>query len=56
MSQAKKTKIKMLIGIAGGAAPVYDLPDFAFAPGQVIEINATLAQIWIETGKAELAK
>lgn len=49
----KKTKVKILIPVAGGAEPMYDLPDFGYAPGQIVELHPKLAQIWIATGKCE---
>jgi hypothetical protein len=50
----KKTKVRILVGIAGNAEPRYELLDFSFAPGQVTELHPKLAEIWIATGKAEL--
>ncbi len=52
----KKTKVKMLITVAGGADARYDLPDFGYAPGQIVELHPKLAELWIATGKAEAAQ
>jgi hypothetical protein len=48
-----RTKVKMLIAIAGHAEPKYDLADFAFDPGQVVDIDSKLALLWIASGTAE---
>lgn len=45
-------KIKMLVSIAGHAMPQYGVADFAFLPGQVLDIDDRLAKIWIQGGHA----
>ena|SRR2546423_190068 len=47
-----KTKVKMLTGIAGLANPDYDLPEHSYAPQQEVEVDAVLAQTWIDSGLA----
>lgn len=46
-------RVRMLISVAGNAAPLYDLPDFAFKPGDTPELNKDLAKAWIAAGHAE---
>ena len=46
-------KIKFVQSIAGHAEPLYSLPDFSFRPGEEAEVNATLADAWIEAGIAQ---
>ncbi len=46
-------KVRILISIAGNAEPMYDLPDFSFAPGETLDLHDTLAQHWINAGHAE---
>jgi len=45
-------KIQIIQSIAGHADPRYDLADFSFAPGSVIEINDFLAEAWVASGVA----
>ena len=47
-------RVKILMSIAGHAMPNYSLEDFAFQPGQEVEINDGLALRWSEGGIAEL--
>ena len=49
----KKTKVKMLTGIAGNANPVYDLPEHSYQPEQIVELHSDLAGYWIAGGIAE---
>jgi hypothetical protein len=46
-------KVKMLVSIAGHAEPKYGLPEFAFKPGEVVELTDTLAKAWIAGWLAE---
>jgi hypothetical protein len=48
-----KIKVRIKRPIAGNAEPIYDLPDFGFAPGQVVELDQRLAESWIASGVAE---
>lgn len=48
--------IRMLVSIAGHGIPEFDLPDFSFAPGDEIDLHDELAQKWVESGIAEVAK
>ena len=48
-----KRKIRMKTSIAGNAEPMYDLRDFAFGPGQEVEVDERLAGNWIASGVAE---
>jgi hypothetical protein len=48
----KKTKVKMVVSIAGLAEPIYDLEEFSFKPGEEIEIHPELARHWIAAGHA----
>jgi hypothetical protein len=52
----RKIKVRILQSIAGHAEPMYDLPDFGFAPGQVVLIDERLAGNWISSGVAEAAQ
>jgi hypothetical protein len=49
----KKKTIRLLVSIAGHADPAHELPDFAFAPGDLADVSAALAKAWIEGGIAE---
>lgn len=46
-------KVRMLVSIAGHAEPLYKLPEFAFSPGDVVDVDKKLAAAWIEGGVAE---
>ena len=48
------TRVRILMSIAGHAMPAYSLEDFAFQPGQEVEINDGLALRWADGGIAEL--
>ncbi|HZQ96548.1 MAG TPA: hypothetical protein VFA67_16180 [Candidatus Sulfotelmatobacter sp.] len=48
-----KTRVKIKQAIAGNREPMYDLLDFSFGPGQVVEIDERLAANWIASGIAE---
>jgi hypothetical protein len=48
----KKTKVKMVVSIAGLAEPIYDLEEFSSKPGEEIEIHPELARHWIAAGHA----
>lgn len=49
-------KVKMLISIAGHADPANGVDqDFAFHPGQEVELPKPLAEKWIDSGHAEPA-
>jgi hypothetical protein len=50
---ALMARVKILVSIAGHAMPNYDLEDFAYQPGQEVEINDGLALRWIDGGIAE---
>ena len=47
-------KVRMLVSIAGHAEPKYGLPEFAFKPGEVVELNDTLAEAWVTAEIAQL--
>jgi hypothetical protein len=49
------TRVKILMSIAGLAAPEYGLEEFAFQPGQILELETALAARWIAGGIAEAA-
>jgi len=49
-------KIRMLVSIAGNADERYDIGDFSFGAGQVVDVHKTLAAAWIDSGNAEKAK
>ena len=51
-----KTRVKIKQAIAGNAEPMYDLPDFGFAPGQIVALDSRLAESWIASGLAEPAQ
>lgn len=46
-------KVRMLVSIAGLAEPLYDLPEFSFAPGDEVRLHPDLAKAWIDCGHAE---
>ena len=48
-----KTKLKMLMSVAGNADARYDLPAFAYKKGQIVELHSELAKSWIASGRAE---
>jgi len=48
-----KTKLKMLMSVAGNADARYDLPAFAYKKGQIVELHPELAKSWIASGRAE---
>jgi hypothetical protein len=50
-----KTKIRLRCSIGGHKDEVSDLPDFSFRLEEV-EVDARLAQSWIESGVAEAAQ
>jgi hypothetical protein len=50
-----KTRVKIKQSIAGNREPMYDLLDFSFAPGQLVELDSRLAESWVSSGIAELA-
>lgn len=45
-------KVKMLAPIAGNANPDYNLPDFSFAAGEIVDVNASIANAWLASGLA----
>ncbi len=45
-------QITMQTSIAGHADPRYGLPDFGFAPGQVVDVHPDLAAAWVAAGIA----
>jgi hypothetical protein len=45
-------KIRMQVSIAGLAEPLYGLPEFSFAPGQVVDVDPVLAAHWLACGHA----
>jgi hypothetical protein len=45
-------KVTMQQSIAGHADPRYDLADFSFAPGEIVDMNDELAGYWIAAGIA----
>ena len=49
----KKVKVRMIIPICGTAEPRYDQPDFSYSAGQIVKLDSRLAEIWINTGKAQ---
>ena len=49
-------KVIILQSIAGNAEPRYDLPEFAFRPGEMVDLNDDLAKAWISSGVAEKPK
>jgi hypothetical protein len=48
-------KIVIKMPIAGHAEPMYSLPEFSYRPGELVEIDDTLAGHWIASGIAEAA-
>jgi hypothetical protein len=48
-----KIKVRIKQSIAGHADKTYDLPDFGFAPGEVVALDSRLAESWISSGIAE---
>lgn len=46
-------KVRILTSICGHAEPMYDLPDFCFAVGDVVDLHDGLASAWIKSGIAE---
>jgi hypothetical protein len=46
-------KVRMCVSIAGHAEPLYELPEFSFAPGDEVDLHADLAKAWISCGHAE---
>jgi len=50
-----KVKVEMLTSIAGNPEPRYGLDDFAFSPGQVVDLHPDLARAWIAGGLAKAA-
>ena len=49
-------KVRMLISIGGHAEPAYNHPEFSYSPGDVVDIDKTLAAAWIAAGHAEPVK
>ena len=49
-------KIVILQSIAGNAEPMYNQPEFGYAPGQIVEVDDGLAKAWIASGIASKAK
>jgi hypothetical protein len=45
-------KIKMIQSIAGHADPRYEIADFAFRPGEEVDVFDSLAEAWIASGVA----
>lgn len=45
-------QVQMLVAIAGNAMPAYDLPEFSFSCGQLLDLDPGLAAIWIASGFA----
>jgi len=48
-----KMRIRLKTSIAGHAEPLYGLSDFMFKPGEVVELDARLAEAWCASGVAE---
>jgi hypothetical protein len=46
-------KVRFLVGIAGHAMPQYGLGEFAFQPGDVADLDETLASHWLAAGHVE---
>lgn len=49
-------KIQIIQSIAGHEQPIYDLADFSFAPGSIVEVHDALAEAWIASGIAIAGK
>jgi hypothetical protein len=49
-------KIRILTSIGGNAEPMYGLPEFSFSPGEVVDLDKSLAAAWIAAGHAESVK
>lgn len=50
---SKTVKVEMLVSIAGLPEPRYELGDFSFAMGQVVDLNPDLARAWVAGGIAK---
>jgi hypothetical protein len=46
-------KVKIVQSIAGHADPRYELKDFGFRPGEVVDVDDELASAWLVQGIAE---
>lgn len=49
----KKVKVQIVKSIAGLRDPTYDLPEFDYQPGQIVELHPKLAKAWIASGTAK---
>ena len=48
-----KTRVKMLVSIAGNADATYGQPEFSYRIGEFVEVHPQLAAEWISAGLAE---